>query len=104
MTAGAGCKFTVHFSTSFSTTRTRPKKELSSLADEATLGFAISLMTSASVSSGDCFLVFFLRIAPHAVTNVNRLQVNLEQSVCYSDTGVVTTFSSFRSSDLSQSI
>ena len=68
MTAGVGCKFTVHFSTSFSTTRTRSDKtELCSLADIATLGFAISLMTSASVALAGCFFVFLLPI-PHDFT------------------------------------
>jgi hypothetical protein len=62
--ARAGSKFIVHFSTLFSTTRTsfREKTELCSLADLATLGFAISLMTSASVALADCFFVFLLSI------------------------------------------
>jgi len=43
-------RFTVHSSTSFSTTRISFRKtELYSLADEDTLGFAISMMTSARV-------------------------------------------------------
>ena len=64
MMAAAGCKFTVHSSTSFSTTRDfAPKKtELYSLADLATLGISISFMTSASVSLADCFFVFLLLI------------------------------------------
>ena len=33
-----------------------------SLADIATLGFAISFMTSASVALADCFLLFFLPV------------------------------------------
>ena len=65
MTAGVVCKFTVRFSTSFSTIRTSFRKnELYSLADVATLGFAISLTTSASVALADCFFVFLLPIQP----------------------------------------
>ena len=59
MTAVMSCKFTVHFSTSFSTTRTSFRKTgLCSLADIATLGFAISLMTSASVAYPVVLLFF----------------------------------------------
>ena len=65
MTAGVVCKFTVHFSTSFSTIRTSFRKnEIYSLADVATLGFAISLTISASVALDDCFLVFFFFFLP----------------------------------------
>ena len=39
------------------------KTEPCSLADEATLGFAISLMTSASVALADCFFAFLLPIS-----------------------------------------
>jgi hypothetical protein len=59
-------RFTVHFSALFSTTRLEhrsEKTELYSLADVATLGFAISLMTSASVALADCFFVFLLPIS-----------------------------------------
>jgi NAD(P)-dependent dehydrogenase (short-subunit alcohol dehydrogenase family) len=44
------------------------KTELYFLADVATLGFAISLMTSASVALSDCFFVFLLPI-PHDFTS-----------------------------------
>jgi len=60
-------RFTVHFSALYSTTRTlelhSEKTELYSLADLATLGFAIPLMTSASVALADCFFVFLLPIS-----------------------------------------
>src|SRR5271166_2069335 len=60
-------------------------------------------MTSASVALADCFFVFLLPIA-HDFTSSGRLMVNFDQRksnllACYSGGGVVTTFSSFRSSD-----
>jgi hypothetical protein len=58
-------RFTVHFSISFSTTRTlvrTAEEETFYFADATTLGFAISLMTSASVALADCFLLFFLPV------------------------------------------
>jgi Crp-like helix-turn-helix domain len=62
---GVGCKSTVHFSTSFSTTRTSFRTMWQcSFADRATLGFAISLITSASVALADCFCVSLLAIKP----------------------------------------
>jgi len=39
----------------------------SSRTDVTTLGFAISLITSASVVSADCFLVFLLAIYHHFI-------------------------------------
>jgi hypothetical protein len=73
MTAGVGFKFTVHFSTSFSTTRAAFRKmSLCSRADLATLGFAISLTTSASIALSDCFLVFFLPTVPM----MSRVRIN----------------------------
>jgi len=54
MTAGAGCKSTVHFSTSFSTTSTLfPKNDCAFVQGLDTLGFAISFTTSASVAIAD---------------------------------------------------
>jgi hypothetical protein len=47
---------------------------LGSRADIATLGLAISLVTSASVSLSSCFLVFFF--IRHNATRANRLQFN----------------------------
>ena len=83
MTAGVVCKFTVHFSTSFSTIRTSFRKnEIYSFADVATLGFAISLTTSASVALDDCFLVFFLPIVQMTSRVWGRLQVNFDQANC----------------------
>jgi hypothetical protein len=65
MTAGVACKSTVHFSTSFSTTRTSFRKnELCSLAELASLGFAISLITSASVALSACLLALFFTHSP----------------------------------------
>jgi hypothetical protein len=59
------CEFTVHFSTSFSTIRSALRQNgLYSLADRTTLGFAISLMTSARVALVDCFFVFLLPMHP----------------------------------------
>jgi hypothetical protein len=59
------CRFTVHFSTLFSTTRRSFRKMwLCSRADLTTLGFCISLVTSASVALGDCFFCFLLPIHP----------------------------------------
>ena len=46
-------------------------------ADLATRGFAISLVTSASVSLSSSFLVFFLSMI-HDVTSANRLQFTLD--------------------------
>jgi hypothetical protein len=90
MTAGVACKFTVHFSTSFSTTRTSFRK-----------------MTVFSCRTSHSRLRHFLDDFGASVVLADS-RVNLEQAnyflACYSDTGVVTTFSSFRSSDLSQSI
>src|SRR5438552_10485864 len=51
---------------------------LCSRADIATLGFAISLVTSARIALGDCFLVFFLSIVDD-VTSANQKQVNSDQ-------------------------
>jgi hypothetical protein len=63
MTARVACKSTVHFSTSFFTTSASIRRRRRySLADIATLGFAISFMTSASVALADCFLLFFLAV------------------------------------------
>ena len=56
------------------------QRELYSFADKTTLGFAISLMTSASVALADCFLVFFLPIGPMISLVRARLQVNLDRS------------------------
>ena len=61
------------FGTSF-----RKNGTLYSLADVATLGFAISLMTSASVALADCFLVFFLPIASIMSRVLGSLPVNLD--------------------------
>ncbi len=47
---------------------------LGSRADIATLGLAISLVTSASVSFSNCFLVFFF--IRHDATRANRIQFN----------------------------
>jgi hypothetical protein len=60
ITAVMVCSFTVRCSTSCFTTRT-PIRNPSrySLADIATLGFAISFMTSASVALADGFFTFF---------------------------------------------
>ena len=56
-------KFTVHFSTSCSTTRSWFRKTgLYPFAELTTHGFAISLRTAASVALADCFLVFLLPI------------------------------------------
>ena len=52
--------------------------ELCSRADISTLGFAISLMTSASVALADCFCVFPLAIHPDFRTP-GRSLVNLDQ-------------------------
>jgi hypothetical protein len=80
MTVGVGYKFIVHFLTLFSMTRSSisRKKECYSFADETTLGFAISFMTSASVALADCCFVFFLRMK-HDFTSLGCLQVNLDQ-------------------------
>ena len=55
-----------------------------------------------------CFLVFFLPIAPMMSRVRTDPRVDLEQAIyllaCYGGVGVVTAFSSFRSSALSQSI
>lgn len=98
------CRFTVRCSKSCYTTRTSFRKTgLYSLAEVATLGFAISLMTSARVALADCFLVFFLPTIFMMSQVRGRLQVNFDHAncllACYGDDGVVTTFSSFRSSD-----
>jgi hypothetical protein len=50
----------------------------SSLADITTLGFAISLMTSARVALADCFFVFLFAIS-HDFRNTGRSLVNLDQ-------------------------
>jgi len=52
---------------------------LCSRADLATLGFAISLVTSASVALSDCFFAFLLPIH-HDFTTPARLLVNLDQA------------------------
>ena len=58
-----GIGFTVHFSTLFLTTSTVFRNVgLRSRADIATLGFAISFATSASVALSCCSFVFLLRI------------------------------------------
>jgi hypothetical protein len=49
-----------------------------SRADIATLGFAISFMTSASVALADCFCVFLLAIH-HDFRNPGHSPVNLDQ-------------------------
>ena len=58
----------------FFTTSSRRSIGLGSRADIATLGLAISLVTSASVSLSNCFLVFFF--IRHDATRANRLQFN----------------------------
>jgi hypothetical protein len=58
----------------FFTTGSLRNMGLGSLADITTLGLAISLVTSASVSSSSCFLVFFC--IRHDATRANRLQFN----------------------------
>src|ERR1039457_3634552 len=79
ITLAMNYRFTVHFSTSFSTTKTSFRQNGAvSLADIATLGFAFSLMPSASFALAVCFLVCFLSTVPHDVTAANRLQVNLD--------------------------
>ena len=102
MTAVVGYKFTVHFSTSFSTTRTSSRKMFAYCprAELTTLGLAISLMTSASVVFADCFLVFFLPIFPMMSpvrTDYRSIWITRPLTLlfnCYA-------FSSFRSSELS---
>jgi hypothetical protein len=61
---------------------------LCSRADIATIGFAISLVTSASVALADCFLVFRLAIR-HDFRNPERLLVNLDRLVLLSKRWVV---------------
>ena len=56
------------------------KTEPCSLADIATLGFAISFMTSASVSLADCFLVFFLLIVQWQSRAAEELLVRSHQA------------------------
>jgi hypothetical protein len=64
-------KFTSHV---FFTTASLRNMGLGSRADIATLGLVISLVTSASVSFSNCFLVFlFIR---HDATRANRIQFN----------------------------
>jgi hypothetical protein len=58
----------------FFTTASLRNMGLDSRADIATLGLAISLVTSASVSFSPCFLVFFF--IRHNATRANRLQFN----------------------------
>jgi hypothetical protein len=58
----------------FFTTASLRNMGLGSRADIATLGLAISLATSASVSLSSCFLVFF--VIRHDATSANRLQFN----------------------------
>jgi len=48
-------------------------------ADLAIRGFAISLVTSARVALGDCFLIFFLPMLLHDVRTANPSLVNLDQ-------------------------
>jgi hypothetical protein len=55
-----------------------PSASLCSLADRATLGFAISRVTSAIVSLSDCFLLFVLPISEN-VMSTNQITVNMEQ-------------------------
>ena len=80
MTAGVGCKFTVHFSTSFSTTRTSFRKN----------GTLLPCRTSHSRlrhfldDFGECrfgrlFLGFLFTHSPDDFTNPGRLQVNFDQ-------------------------
>jgi hypothetical protein len=80
---------------------------LCSRADIATLGSAISLVTAARVALATCFFVFLLP-THHDFRSRGHFLVNLDQAnaslACYRNSGAVTTFSSFRSSDLSQSI
>ena len=75
------CGFTAHFLTSFSTTRTPFRRlGLCSLTDIATLGFAISSMTSANVALADCFFVFLYTYA-YDFTIPVPLQVNWDQLI-----------------------
>jgi hypothetical protein len=80
-----------------------------SRTDVATLGFAISRMTSASVALADCFLVFLLAMYHHFTRfgsvkgQFGSVDFSLSRTARIKDE-VVNTFSSFRSSDLSQSI
>jgi hypothetical protein len=64
-------KFTSHV---FFTTASLRNMGLGSRADIATLGLVISLVTSASVSFSNCFLVFFFIL--HDATRANRIQFN----------------------------
>ena len=80
---------------------------LCSRAELATRGFAISLITSASVALADCFLILFLPTVPtmsRVRTDYRSIWIKRPLLAWYSSHGVVITFSSFRSSDLSQSI
>src|SRR5450432_2627841 len=109
MTAGVGCKCTVHFSISFFTTRTSfPKNPTLLSCRRSHSRLRHFLDDFGERLFGRLFLGFLFAHGPHDVTGANRSQVNLDQAhyflACYSDTGAVTTFSSFRSSDLSQSI
>ena len=73
-------KSTVHFSTLCFTTRAVFEDEgRASLADITTLGFVISLVTSASVAIADCFFVLLLLI-DHDFTPCSRLKVNLDHA------------------------
>ena len=74
----ASLKSTVHFSTSFFTTQRIWAFGVYCLADRTTLGFAISLTTSASVALADCFFVFFF-IHARMISRVRAFKVNLDQ-------------------------
>jgi hypothetical protein len=71
-----------YFSTSFSGWTFVPKKRnLYLRADLATLGCAISWMTSASVSMADCFVAFLLPLNTHDFTDPGGFVVNLDHAI-----------------------
>jgi hypothetical protein len=81
------CKFTAHFSTLFSTTRT-------------CRGASVAL-------PGNFFVFLFSVVLAISLVRTDHKSIWKQANrlrTCYSDRGVITTFSSFRSSDLSRSI
>ena len=109
MTAGVACKFTVHFSTSFSTTRTfDPKKSRTLLSCRHSRSWLRHFLHDFGECRFGRWLLYFsfthaLMISPSRGVYWS-IWISRSASGCYDDNEVVTPFSSFRSSDLSQSI